>query len=66
MGGWTDGGDENQKIPKFCFGPKIVPKDPFGVGIGPFGPKNHEESESGLKKPIFFQKKNVFSFFCVF
>merc|ERR1712005_35613 len=53
---------------KFCFGPKIVPKSPFWVGIGPFGPKNHEESESGLKKQtkikktknwkIVFRKKN--------
>ena len=54
MGVWTDGGMKITKIQKFCFGPKIVPKGPFGVGIGPFGPKTHEESESGLKK----HKKN--------
>ena len=56
MGGWTDGGDENRKIPKFCFGSKIVPKGPFGAGNGPFGPNNHEESESGLKKIKIFEK----------
>ena len=56
MGVWTDGGMKIHKIPKFCFGPKIVPKGPFGVGIGPFGPKNHEESESGVKTPQNFQK----------
>ena len=49
---WGDGpmgGDENHKISKFWFGPKIVPKGPFGVGMGPSGPKNPKESESGLK-----------------
>ena len=50
MGGWTDGGDENRKIPKFCFGLKIVPKGPFGVGLGPIDQKNPKESESGLQK----------------
>ena len=43
---------------KFCFGPITVPKGPFGVGMGPIGPKNHKESESGLKKPKNFENKS--------
>ena len=55
MGVYPDGGLESRFF-QICFGPKIVPKSPFGVGMGPFGPKNHKESESGLKKPKFFEK----------
>ena len=48
---------------KKCFGPKTVPKGPFGVGINPIGPKNPRESESGLKNPQTIEKmKNVFFF----
>ena len=43
---------------KFCFGPITVPKGPFGVGMGPFGAKNHKESESALKKYKKNEKKN--------
>ena len=42
---------------KFCFGPITVPKGPFGVGMGPTGPKNHKESESGPKATV--EGKNI-------
>ena len=45
---------------KFCFGPKTVPKGPFGVGMGPIGTKNYKESESGLKKTKFLKTNKHF------
>ena len=44
------GGLKIAKIRNLVLAPKIVPKGPIGVGIGPFGKKNHEESESGAQK----------------
>ena len=59
MGGFLNWGVKSD-FSKFCFGPITVPKVPFGVGMGPIGPKNHKESESGLKRPKNFEKNPKF------
>ena len=54
MGGFSNGGVTVAKIPKFCSGPKLGPKAPFGTKNSANFTENHKESESGLnnfKKP---------------
>ena len=51
MGGFPDGGGvKSGFVFKFCVGPKIVPKGPLGVGIGPFGLKIQRSHNPGAKK----------------
>ena len=47
-GGFPRWGSEKLKLPKFCFGPQIVPKEDVGEKIGGTDAENHEESENSI------------------
>ena len=55
MGVYPDG-DVESRFSIFCFGPKNVPKDPFGVEMGPIGEKNARSPNPGSKNPKIFKK----------
>ena len=48
-GGLSKGGGKSHDFSKFCFGPKIAPKDSLGLRMGGTGPKNRQESKSGIR-----------------
>ena len=47
MAVYTDGGLA-VSFPKFCFGPKVAPKEAFGTKIIGNSTENHEDSENPI------------------
>ena len=62
-GGFCKWGSRIHKISKFCFGPKLDPKGPLGLTMGPPGPNKSQGFRiraQKIKKKNFENRKNVF------